>query len=139
MRTLALLLIASAIGSCTSVPPAEQAAITAREQAKLAELTAGKVAGQPMSCLPFYRSNDMVVVNESTVAFKQGRSRVWVNNMQGACSSLDNGAHALVTRTSSTQLCRGDIATVIDTSTRMPVGSCVFGDFVPYTVAGARY
>jgi hypothetical protein len=44
-----------------------------------------------------------------------------------------------VTRTSSSQLCRGDIATVIDTSTRTPVGSCVFGDFVPYTVAGARY
>jgi hypothetical protein len=135
MRTLALLLIASAIGSCTSVPPAESAAVVAKQQAKLAELTAGKVAGQPQSCLPFYRSNDMVVVSEDTVAFKQGRSRVYVNHMQGACSNLDRGTTALVTRTSQSSLCRGDIATVVDTSTHTPVGSCVFGDFVPFTMA----
>ena len=135
MRTLALLLIASALGSCTSEPPAVSAAALASQQAKLAQLTAGKVAGQPQSCLPFYRSNDMVVVSEDTVAFKQGRSRVWVNHMQGACSNLDRGSNALVTRTSTTSLCRGDIATVIDTSTRIPVGSCEFGDFVPFTMA----
>jgi hypothetical protein len=77
----------------------------------------------------------MVVVSENTVAFKQGRSRVWVNHMQGSCYNIDRGSNALVTRTSTTSLCRGDIATVVDTSTRTPVGSCVFGDFVPFTMA----
>ena len=139
MRTLAVLLIASAIGSCTQAPPAESAAVVAKQQAKLAELTAGKVAGPPMSCLPFYRSNDMVVVSETTVAFKQGRSRVYVNNMQGPCTNLDRGSNALVTRTSQSSLCRGDIATVVDTSTHTTIGSCVFGDFVPYAMAGTGY
>ena len=139
MRTLALLLIASAIGSCTSVPPQVAAAEAAREQAKLAQLTAGKVAGPPMSCLPHYNANDMVVVSDNTVAFKQGRGRVYVNNMQGPCSNLDRGHYALVTRTSQSSLCRGDIATVVDTSTHTTVGSCVFGDFVPYAVASSGY
>jgi hypothetical protein len=133
MRILALALIASAasaIGSCTAVPPAQTVAIQAREQARLAQLTAGKIAT--------YRANDMVVVNDNTIAFKQGR-RLFVNNMQGSCYGLDRGTTALVTRTPSTQLCRGDIATLVDTSTRVAVGSCVFGDFVPYTPTGMRY
>jgi hypothetical protein len=29
-------------------------------------------------------------------------------------------------------LCRGDIARVIDTSLHMTVGSCTFGDIIPY-------
>jgi hypothetical protein len=141
MRILALALIASAasaIGSCTAVPPAQTVAIQAREQARLAQLTAGKIAGPTTDCLPTYRANDMVVVNDNTIAFKQGR-RLFVNNMQGSCYGLDRGTTALVTRTPSTQLCRGDIATLVDTSTRVAVGSCVFGDFVPYTPTGMRY
>jgi hypothetical protein len=33
----------------------------------------------------------------------------------------------------SAQLCRGDIAQIVDPLNRITVGSCVFGDFTPYT------
>ena len=39
----------------------------------------------------------------------------------------------LVTRTSGTGLCSGDIARVVDVSNGITVGSCALGEFVPYT------
>jgi hypothetical protein len=114
MRYFAPLLIGLAVSSCTAAPPsAETSAFAARQQARLAALTAGKIAGPALSCLPSYRRNDMIVI--------------------------EYGNNALVTRTTSTQLCRGDIAEVLDTAARIPIGGCVFGDFVPYTTAGSRY
>ncbi len=136
MRIPALLLIASFVGSCTAVPPGPQP-LTAREHAELTRLTAGKVAGPPITCLPRYNSNDMITVNERTIAFRQGRSTVYLNGMQGGCPNL-RPPYALLTRQfGNPQLCRGDIAEVVDTSSGMTVGSCVFGDFIPYTRVGA--
>ena len=40
-------------------------------------------------------------------------------------------------RTARPDLCRGDIAQVVDTLNRFPIGSCVFGDFVPYVTPGS--
>jgi len=131
MRIPALLVIASAIGSCTTAPQAP-VQLSAREQAELAQLTDGKVAGKPISCLQHYQTDDMITVNESTIAFRNGRSTVYLNGMQGGCPNL-RAPYALLTKSPSSQLCRGDIAEVVDTSTHMTVGSCVFGDFVPYT------
>ena len=135
MRIPALLLIASAISSCTTAP-AGPVQMTASEQAELAQLTAGKVAGPPISCLQHYQTDDMIRVNERTVAFREGRSRVYLNDMQGGCPNL-RPPYALVTKSPSSQLCRGDIAEIVDTSAHMTVGSCVFGDFIPYTRAGS--
>jgi hypothetical protein len=107
--------------------------MAAREQAELAQLTAGKVAGAPISCLPHYDAKDMITINDRTVAFRVNRSKVYLNGMQGGCPSL-RPPYALVTRQfGSPNLCRGDIAQVVDTSTGMAFGSCVFGDFIPYT------
>ena len=97
----------------------------------LNKLIAGKSAGAPFTCLQHYRSDDMVKNDESTVAFKQGR-RVYVNHLIGACSNLDSSFYALVTKSSGTGLCRGDIAYVQDVSNGTIVGSCAIGDFVPY-------
>ena len=75
----------------------------------------------------------MVVVDENTIAFRNGSSRVYVNHMQGGCNNL-GGPYALVTHTfGGAQLCRGDIGQVVDVTNRFTVGSCVFGDFIPYT------
>ena len=135
MRSLPLLLAAAAVlGSCATASPEELAAQAARDQSKLAALTAGRVAGAPLSCLPQWRSRDMVVVNENVVAFRDGQKRVYINNMQGPCLGLGPGRNALVTQTTGSSLCRGDIAQVFDSASRMTMGSCVFGDFVPYTL-----
>ena len=137
MRGISLLLVGVLVASCTAAAQ-QQPLRTAKAQRQYEQLLAGKVAGPPMSCIPYYNSNDMVVIDEQTVAFKVGTGRVYVNHMQGGCSNL-GGSYALVTRgVGSSGLCRGDIAQVVDVMNRMTVGSCVFGDFIPYTRAGAR-
>ena len=135
MRGILLLVTGSMLASCANVPPLPER--SASKQREYEQLLAGKVAGPPLSCLPTYRQNDMVVIDERTIAFRDGSRRVYVNNMQGGCSNL-GGSYALVTKQfGSAQLCRGDIGQVVDLTNHFTVGSCVFGDFIPYTKTGA--
>ena len=130
MRSVSLLLLTVALGACSTTP---QMGRSAEADANLEKLIAGKTAGPGRACLPHHRSGNMVVIDDNTVVFDSGRT-VYRNDFQGTqCSHLGSGFYALVTRTSGTGLCRGDIAQVVDTSSGMPVGSCVLGDFVPYT------
>lgn len=135
MRGILLLVTGSLLASCANVPPAPER--TLAKQREYEQLLAGKVAGPPMSCLPTYRSNDMVVIDDHTIAFKDGSRRVYVNNMQGGCTNL-GGPYTLVTKSyGSAELCRGDIGQVVDLQSHFSVGSCVFGDFIPYAKPGA--
>ena len=86
-------------------------------------LVAGKVAGNAISCLPSYRSGEMVPSDNSTAAFKNV-STVYVNHLIGECSGLKSGWYTLVPRSSGPGMCRGDIADVADVRTGMVVGSC---------------
>jgi hypothetical protein len=134
MRTISLLLVGAAVTSCAAGP--QEPTRSAQSARQYEQLLAGKVAGPPVSCLPSYNANDMVVIDERTVAFKRGSNRVYVNHMQGGCSNL-GGGYALVTKGfSGTGLCRGDVAQVVDIRNRITVGSCAFGDFVPYSRPG---
>lgn len=129
MRSMSLILVTAALAACSTGP---QPGRSADAEAHLQQLLAGKTPMQPTSCLPHYRANDMVVIDDNTVVFKNGRT-VYRNDFQGgACSNLGRGSYALVTRTSSDSLCRGDIAEVKDLTNGITVGSCVMGDFVPY-------
>jgi|tagenome__1003787_1003787.scaffolds.fasta_scaffold20415330_2 hypothetical protein len=136
MRGISLLLAGAVLASCTTGPgPAPTR--TAEKQREYQSLLMGKVAQAPISCLPHYRSGDMRTIDEETILFRDGTRRVYVAHMQGGCSGLGRGSTALVTRQfGSADLCRGDIAQVVDTLNRFPVGSCVFGDFVPYVTPG---
>lgn len=130
MRTLSFLLIGAALAACAPVTPPGP---NPQAQAKLQRLLAGKVAGQSMMCIPSYRADKMITIDDNTIAFRDG-NRVYVNEMQGGgCSRLSSGFYTLVTRSTTTSLCRGDIAELADPASGMMVGSCVFGDFVPYS------
>lgn len=137
MRGISLLLLGATLASCTAAAPQPMRSL--RAQTQYDQLLAGKVAGRPVSCLPSYKSNDMVTIDDSTVAFKQGSRTVYVNHMQGGCSNLAGSSYALLTHQfGGSGLCRGDIAQVVDTLNHITVGSCVFGDFVPYSRPGVR-
>ena len=134
MRRMPLFILAAALAGCTTAPP--PASRTAEGQEKLTKLLAGKVAGQPTECLPSFRQNDMVVIDESTIAFREGAGRVYVNRVIGACNGVGHSGYALVTNSfGGGRLCRGDIARVMDVQNGTTIGSCALGDFVPYTRA----
>lgn len=135
MRAIPFLITAAALAGCTTQPPSPSEAAAA--QAKLAALTAGKVAGAPTTCLPpSLRSRNMVVIDESTIAFEDGRNRTYVNHLRGGCDNLHPGFNTLVVRSGGSGTCSGDIAEVADVRTGASYGSCALGDFVPYTRAG---
>jgi len=131
MRGISLLLAGAMLAACTTTP--QQTARAPDKQAEFAQLTAGKVPQRPISCLPHYQSGDMRVIDEDTIAFRDGGRRTFVAHMNGGCSNLGSGGTALVTHQFGTaDLCRGDIARVVDVLNGMTVGSCSFGDFTPY-------
>lgn len=134
MRSFYLLAAAVTLASCSTAlsdPPR-----TARAEAQFQRLIAGKVAGQPVSCISDLRSN-MTVIDDGLVVFRQG-AKVYTNNFRGgSCSPLGSGFYALLTRSGGSGLCSGDIADVVDTNSGMTVGSCALGEFTPYTGSGA--
>jgi hypothetical protein len=136
MRVIPLLLAGGLLASCTTAPEPVQR--SADKQAELAKLLAGKVVQRPISCLPHQYSTDMRVIDDETIAYRDGGYRTYVAHMNGPCSGLANGSSALLTHQyGSADLCRGDIARVIDTAGGgFPIGACSFGDFVPYVKPG---
>jgi|SRR5690242_4447005 len=141
MRSISLLLLGAVLASCTTAA-ADQQQRTPRKQARFDQIIAGKVAGRPINCLPSYLSaNDMTVIDDSTIVFSRGSTSgpVYVAHMRSPCSGLGGaGPNALVTRqVGASGLCSGDIATVQDTMAHITVGSCSFGEFIPYTRPGA--
>lgn len=136
MRCIGLILAVGVVASCTTAP--EPTTRSPQAQREYEHLIAGKVAGPPMACLPTFEANDMTVIDERTIAYGRSSGRVWINHMRDACSGLGTST-ALITRPlGSSQTCSGDIARVADLSARVVVGSCVFGEFVPYTKPGYR-
>jgi hypothetical protein len=124
---------AALLGSCASTQGQE--ARSPKAQKELDEALAGRTAGAPVNCLPNWRSNDMQIIDDYTILFRDGGT-VYVQNPRGGCSGLGSGRYTLVTRQFGTsQLCSGDINRVVDLSTGMGGGSCVFSPFIPYTKA----
>ena len=132
MRVISLLVGGAILASCSNGPmPAPMR--TADKQRTYQLALQGKVAQKPISCLPSYRSGDMTTIDENTILFRNGSSRVYVNNMRAGCTALASGHYTLVTRTfGGSGLCSGDIAQVVDLLNGTQIGSCVFGDFTPY-------
>ncbi|HEX8413966.1 MAG TPA: DUF6491 family protein [Sphingomicrobium sp.] len=132
MRRLTLIILSTVIAACSTAP--QPARHDSNAEAKLQQALAGKVAGRPVDCLPTYSSADMIRIDDDTVLFRDGPNRVYRNELGGSCSGLGSPHYALVTTShGGGRICRGDFARVVDAATGMNVGSCVIGEFVPYT------
>lgn len=117
--------------SCETAP--EEYVRSPQAQQELDKQLDGRVAGKPVNCLPHFRSDDMRIIDDWTIVFKDGAT-VYVQTPRGGCPGIGNNRNVLVTRLWGTgQLCSGDISHLVDPGTGMGGGSCVFGPFVPYT------
>ena len=131
MRILWLSCVSAAVlAGCATPPPQGRSPAAERH---LQQMLAGKTPGAARTCMPYRSSSDMVIIDNDTVLFRDGGRRVWRSEMRGPCTLLGSGAYTLVTRNfGATGPCRGDIAHLVDLSSGMNVGSCVWGDFVSY-------
>ncbi len=134
MKTLMLAAAAVTMLTACETTDRQPPQRSASQQQSYDKLLAGKVPGKAESCLPLQRSNDMTVIDDNTILYRDGRT-TYVNKPLGGCNNLGNGSYALVTQSTGSQLCRGDIAQVRDMTSGVTVGSCALGDFVPYRPA----
>ena len=105
-------------------------------EVKLAELLKDAQPGKPVSCISQFPQLDSTAIDGVGVLYRRGRE-MWLNRFSGVACRI-SFSDAIVTSTPSTQLCRGDIARIVDLVSRIPRDSCAFGDFVPYTRASTR-
>ena len=130
-RLLTAALTTTGLAACAGQPMVADR--DPRGEARLAQALAGKVAGKPITCLPSYRTNQMEVIDRDTILYRDGRTS-YVQHTNGHCyPNGPRGGYYLVTRSfGSSGLCRGDIAQVVDSSSRSFAGSCSFNEFIPY-------
>lgn len=123
---------AATLAACaTTMEPRQRSPQAAAELARYLD---GKTPGKAETCLPSYRSQDMIVVDENTILYRDGSNRYWRNDLQGNCNGLGRpGTFLLTKQFGNTGTCRGEIARIVDSGSGATVGLCSFGDFVPYT------
>ena len=99
-------------------------------RAALDKELAGLTPGRPQGCVTQTQLRNVKAFGDTLVYRTIGGTR-YASRTSGGCERVGDDS-ILITKTPSTQLCRGDIATTVDRSSRFPSGSCSFGDFVPY-------
>ncbi len=132
MRVAIPLMIAGvAVAACaTQYAPFQR---TPQAASHLAAALNGRVAGPPQDCLPSFASASSEVIDDHTVLYRVGAT-TYAMDPPGGCAGLGEFGNTMVIKPIGSQLCRGDIARVIDTSTNSSRGSCTIGSFTPFRV-----
>ncbi|MEK9211418.1 hypothetical protein [Sphingomonas sp. 2378] len=132
---LPLTTMAAAIAGCTPTP-AQQARIEQAAATNRADLTAalrGLTPGKPTQCIGQYTTRQVNAYGPTIVYTISPRLK-FVSQTAGGCEGIGQRSRndILVTRTTTGQLCSGDIAQTVDRTSGFFTGSCSFGAFVPY-------
>ncbi|MEH6792214.1 hypothetical protein [Parasphingorhabdus sp.] len=122
----ALLLAAPAVSK-------DKMELTEKQQTQLDKKLAGRTAGEAKSCISMNDQREMTVISDDILIFGSSRNAntIYVNKPYGGCRNADRSTLSYSRPTSS--LCQGEIIQLIDSASRMTMGSCAFGEFVPYT------
>jgi len=126
MRSMTALLAATFLLAA----PHAQAAPRGDGEARLARALEGRVAGEPVDCIPLSHIRSSQVIDDTAILYDVG-SVVYVNRPEAGRESL-NQWDALVVRPFGPRLCSIDSVRVYDTSARMVTGIVFLGEFVPY-------
>ncbi|WP_299308503.1 hypothetical protein [uncultured Croceicoccus sp.] len=129
------LTVAMAAGALLSAPAmadtdeTRQDRVNAKAEAKLAEKLEGRVAGEPVRCIPNYRNQRTTIYDETAIVWEVG-SRLYVNRPESGLEALDDN-DIMVTDTVLNQLCSVDTIRMVD-QTGFMRGVVFLGEFVPY-------
>jgi hypothetical protein len=105
-------------------------------EVQLQKMLAGRVAGEPISCITLSSVTSSQIVDGKAIVYRSG-SRFYVNVPRSGAERLRDD-DILVTRTVGSQLCSIDSVHLVDRSSRFPRGFVVLGKFVPYTKPKAQ-
>jgi hypothetical protein len=102
--------------------------------ALLAEALAGRIAGEPRSCVRSQELRNTRGAGDNWLLFDGPGRTVYVNQTNGSCPRIQPW-HAIRLRTVSTSLCAGELIRVFDPQTGVEYGGCSLGEFVPWRVS----
>ncbi|MEZ5708961.1 MAG: hypothetical protein R3E02_06190 [Blastomonas sp.] len=108
------------------------AAAVAQEDAgryELDRLIEGRVAGQPVECVPSFSNSRITIISRTALVFESA-GVVYVNVPENHGQLKDRDA--VQTRTFGTRLCRTDIVTTFEPITGAYTGNISLQEFVPY-------
>ena len=133
MKQILLVSTLTLLTACTQqAGEAGPAEASQADQAQLAtELANYRQIGEPVSCVPTRNLRGNRSAGEAAIIFEGSGGRIWVNRPAAGCPALSS-TRALRTKTTTTQLCRGDIVDVFDPVAGFQYGGCGLGDFTPY-------
>jgi hypothetical protein len=101
-------------------------------EAQLAQEIEGRVAGEPVNCIPLHRIRSTRIIDRTAIVYDAGAT-IYVNRPANV-ETLDR-FDTLVVKPFASQLCRIDSVQLIDSSLRATTGFLALGKFVPYTRA----
>jgi hypothetical protein len=125
MKSIMLVPFLVLAAACAAEPPMEAAA----DVQSLSEALAGRVAGEPQSCVRQTELTSNRSIGGRLVFGTRNRDLVYVS--ESDCPELTQ-SRALKTRSTIGSLCAGDIVEVFDPVAGIPYGSCPLGQFTPY-------
>jgi hypothetical protein len=91
---------------------------------------AGRSAGKPRSCVQLRDLGDSEVIGDD-IFYRSNHRLLYRNRTSGGCEDARRG-DALITKTYTSNLCRGDVVRTADLHSGFETGFCILGDFVPY-------
>ena len=131
MSRMSTLVALALLGGCASAHnQAAEAERRAKAEIEIADQLKGLTAGEPKSCIDQTRVHN-VHKYAGAIIYEYSPREKYRNNVSDGCFGLSRG-DIIVTKTPTSQLCRGDIITTVSAGSRIPSGTCGLGDFIPY-------
>lgn len=115
-------ILALALTGCTTAASAPAGDNVARE-------LAGRVAGQPRSCIDTSPGQNVRALDNVTLAYDQGPVR-WLNRLRSNCPGV-SPAYTVIIESRTGQYCSGDHVRALDQGV-IPGRVCFLGDWTPY-------
>lgn len=98
---------------------------------ELAKLLEGRVAGEPVTCIRNFPSQNFRIINETALVYGRGDT-IYVNRTKHP-EDIDDDEILVIRPTTASQLCRLDNVTMVDRYSHMFSGVIFLDQFVPYS------
>jgi hypothetical protein len=130
MNTSRMLIAAAVLMSAgAAAHSADKPTRTEKNEARLAEMLKGRTAGEPVTCIPEFKSNQVEVLEGVALVYGVGKTLYVAKPDHMDSMQWDD---IMVVKRTGGQLCNTDIVRTIDRNSGFTTGVVFLSKFVPY-------